>query len=149
MTTSRWRTPERPWAWPTARRRRGATTGFTYVEMVMVVFILSILAAIAVPVYQAQVLASKESVLRHNLAIVRERLDQFKADQDRYPSSLQELVERGYFREIPEDPFTGANEWEEVFEDYDPDQPDQEPGVFDVRSLSPEIGTDGRPYNEW
>lgn len=115
----------------------------------MVIMLLGILLAIAVPVYQAQILASKESVLKHNLALIRERLDQYKADKDRYPTSLEALVSEGYFRELPEDPITDSREWEEIYSDYDPDNPDEEPGIEDVRSLSPEIGSDGRPYSEW
>lgn len=127
-------------------RRSG---GFTFIEMVIVIVMLGILLGIAVPIYQAQIRASKESVLKHNLAIVRERLDQYKADRGRYPSSLEELVENGYLREIPEDPMTGTNEWEEIYEDYDPDEPDAEPGIYDVRSQSADLGVDGRAYSEW
>ena len=115
----------------------------------MVVVLLGILLGIAVPMYQAQVLASKESVLEHNLAIIRERLDQFKADRTKYPNSLQELVEAGYLRELPKDPITGDHEWEEVFTDFDPNEPDAEPGIYDVHSRSSETGSDGRPYSEW
>ncbi len=110
---------------------------------------LSILLAIAVPVYMAQVRVTREGVLKNNLAIMRERLDQFRADRNKYPNSLQELVDGGYLRELPEDPTTGSSEWEEVYSDYDPNEPDAEPGIFDVRSQSGEIGTDGRPYSEW
>jgi general secretion pathway protein G len=129
--------------------RARTTNGFTFIEMVMVMVVMGILLGIAIPIYRAQVLASKEGVLKHNLAILRERLDQYKADRNKYPSSLQELVEAGYLREIPEDPITGTNEWEEVYADYDPNEPDAEPGIEDVRSQSPEIGTDGRAYSEW
>jgi general secretion pathway protein G len=117
--------------------------------MVMVIVVMGILVGIAIPVYRAQVLSSKEAVLKHNLAVLRERLDQFKADRNKYPASLSELVQAGYLKEIPTDPMTGAAEWEEVFTDYDPDEPDAEPGVQDVRSRSEESGTDGRPYAEW
>jgi general secretion pathway protein G len=117
--------------------------------MIAVITVMGILAAIAVPIYQAQMRASKEAVLKNNLAVIRERLDQYKADRGDYPTSLDELVERGYFREIPEDPIAGVNLWEEVYEEYDPDDPEAEPGVFDVRSTSTEIGTDGVPYYEW
>jgi general secretion pathway protein G len=117
--------------------------------MVMVCVMISILVAIAVPVYQSQTLAAKESVLKNNLAIIRERLDQFKADRGVYPTLLDELVENGYLRELPEDPMTGEHTWEEIYEEFDPDQPEEELGVWDVRSFSPEIGTDGTPYNEW
>jgi len=123
--------------------------GFTFIEMVIVIAMLSILLATAVPVYMAQVRATKEGVLKNNLAIIRERLDQFKADRNKYPSSLQELVEGGYLREIPEDPMTETHEWEEVFSDYDPNEPDAEPGIFDVHSQSGETGSHGKPYSEW
>ena len=124
-------------------------SGFTFIEMVMVIMLLGILLAIAVPVYRAQILASKESVLKHNLALIRERLDQYKADKGKYPPSLEDLVSAGYFREIPEDPMTESREWEEIYSDYNPDNPDEEPGIEDVRSQSPETGSDGRPYSEW
>jgi general secretion pathway protein G len=129
--------------------RAGTSAGFTFIEMVMVMVVMGILLAIAVPIYNAQVLSSKETVLKHNLAIIRERLDQYKADRTKYPASLQELVEKGYLRELPEDPMTGGSEWQEVFEDFDPNEPDAEPGIFDVKSQSEEIGSDGRPYSEW
>ncbi|HSF18138.1 MAG TPA: type II secretion system protein [Vicinamibacteria bacterium] len=130
-------------------RKPGPPRGFTFIEMVIVIVMLGILLGIAVPVYQAQLRVSKESVLKHNLAILRERLDQFKADRNKYPASLDELVEGGYLREIPEDPMTSQRAWEEIFTDYDPNEPDAEPGVYDVKSQSAELGTDGRPYSEW
>jgi len=128
--------------------RRGQD-GFTFIEMVIVIVMLGILLGIAVPVYRAQLRSSKEAVLQHNLAILRERLDQYKADRNKYPQSLQELVENKYLRELPKDPMTESNEWEEIYEDFDPNEPDVQPGINDVRSRSPEIGSDGRPYSEW
>lgn len=123
--------------------------GFTFIELVMVITILGTLIAIAIPVYRAQILASKESVLEHNLAIIRERIDQYKADRDEYPASLAALVEAGYLREIPEDPMLERAEWEEVFAEFDPERPDQEPGIYDVHSLSGGVGSNGTPYSEW
>jgi general secretion pathway protein G len=123
--------------------------GFTFIELVMVITILGILVAVAIPVYRAQILASKESVLEHNLAIIRERIDQYKADRDQYPPSLAALVEADYLREIPEDPMTDSTEWEEVFAEFDPEQPDQEPGVYDVHSRSAGVSSKGNPYSEW
>ena len=125
------------------------TGGFTFIEMVIVIVMLGILMAIAVPVYMAQLRSTREGVLKNNLATMRERLDQYRADRNKYPSSLQQLVEGGYLRGLPEDPMTGANEWEEVYSDYDPNEPDAEPGIFDIHSRSAETGSDGRPYSEW
>ncbi len=130
-------------------RNRESGGGFTFIEMVMVITLVAILVAIAVPVYQAQILSSKEAVLKSNLVTIRDRLDQFKADRGVYPYSLEELVEAGYLRDIPEDPMMKANEWELIYEDYDPDEPDAELGVYDVRSLSQDFGMNGTPYNEW
>ena len=129
--------------------RRQDFKGFTFVELVMVITILGTLVAIAIPVYRAQILASKESVLQHNLAILRERIDQYKADRDEYPPSLSALVDAGYLREIPVDPMTDRTEWEEVFAEFDPERPEQEPGVYDIHSLSGGVGSDGRTYSEW
>ena len=127
----------------------GKNRGFTFIELVMVITLLAILIAIAIPVYRAQILASKESVLEHNLATLRDRIDQYKADRDEYPPTLDALVEAKYLRELPLDPITESNQWEEVFAEYDPERPDQEPGVYDVRSFSNRMGSDGRPYSEW
>ena len=127
----------------------GKNRGFTFVELVMVITLLGILISIAIPVYQAQILASKESVLQHNLATLRDRIDQYRADRDEYPASLEALVDAKYLRELPPDPMTDSNQWEEIFAEYDSEQPDQEPGVYDVRSFSNQIDSHGRPYNEW
>ena len=123
--------------------------GFTFIEMVIVIVMIGVLLGIAVPKYWTQVQISKESVLKSNLAVIRERLDMYKADRDKYPNSLQELVEAGYLREIPEDPMMGAAEWEEVYEDYDPNEPDAQPGISDVKSRSADIGSNGTAYSEW
>ena len=133
----------------TLRPKRNHSLGFTLIELVMVMLLLSILVGIAVPMYRTQVISSKEAVLAHNLAMIRERLDQYKADRGVYPASLEELVERGYFRELPTDPFTASSEWEPIYEDYNPDEPEAELGIYDVMSYSPEIGLDGRAYSEW
>ncbi len=127
----------------------GKNRGFTFVELVMVITLLGILISIAIPVYRAQVLATKESVLEHNLATLRDRIDQYRADRDEYPASLEALVDAKYLKELPRDPMTESNQWEEIFAEYDSEQPDQEPGVYDVRSFSNRIGSHGLPYNEW
>lgn len=124
-------------------------SGFTLIEMIIVMILVSVLAAIAVPAYQAQILRSKETVLQHNLAVIRERLDQHKADRHKFPESLTALVEAGYLKEIPEDPITSSQEWEEVFSDYNPDEPDAAQGIEDIHSSSAEVGSNGTPYSEW
>lgn len=129
--------------------RQGSAAGFSFLEMVLVLLVLGILFAIAVPRYQAQIVKAKEAVLEHNLATLRERLDQYRADHDEFPANLADLVVSGYVREIPEDPITQSILWEEVRDGYDPMFPDAPAGVSDVRSRSEEVGSDGRPYREW
>ncbi len=130
-------------------RRPAGQTGFSFIEMVLVIVILGVLFGIAIPRYQAQVLKAREAVLEHNLAVLRERLDQYRADRDAWPSSLGDLVVAGYLRQIPQDPMTGSILWDEVPGAYDPVFPEAPGGVADVRSRSEEVGTDGRPYREW
>src|SRR4051794_36448143 len=91
----------------TFRNRRG----FTLIELMIVVSIIGILAAIAVPNYQWSIIKTKEAVLREDLYNFRTTIDQFYADQGRYPNSLPELKEKKYLREIPKDPFTGKDDW--------------------------------------
>jgi general secretion pathway protein G len=80
---------------------------------------------------------------------LRDLIDQHYADKGRYPESLEALVEAGYLRQLPQDPMTGAADWETVFEEYDADDPVAQPGIYDVHSASPATALDGTPYNEW
>ncbi len=123
--------------------------GFSFIEMVLVLVVLGVLFGMAIPRYQAQIQRSREAVLEHNLAVLRERLDQYRADRDEFPASLAELVVAGYLREVPADPMTESINWDEVRDGYDPLFPESPAGVSDVRSRSTEVGSNGIPYNEW
>jgi general secretion pathway protein G len=128
--------------------RRGAS-GFTLIEMMMVAFIISVLAAIALPQYKNAIQQSRESVLKENLFRFRDMIDQYQADKGKYPASLEALVQDGYLRKIPVDPITGAADWEAVPAEPDPDNPGEAPGIYDVRSASTAQALAGTPYNEW
>src|ERR1051325_3122676 len=99
--------------------------GFTLLELMIVLTIIAILAGIAIPMYQSVVLRSKETVLKNNLHELRTTIDQYTADKKKAPQSLQDLVDGGYYREIPIDPITDSRETWEVVTDTSISAPDQ------------------------
>ncbi|PXV57049.1 type II secretion system protein G (GspG) [Dyella jiangningensis] len=117
---------------------------FTLIELLVVLAIIAALLTLVVPRYFEQVDKAKETVLRQNLASMRESIDHFHADQRRYPDSLKELVERRYLREIPKDTLTGnATSWKVT------PPPDGGTGVYDVHSGAPGKASDGTEYRTW
>ena len=116
----------------TLRRQRG----FTLLELVMVMTIIVILAAVGVTAYQKIQINAKETVLKQNLNTMRKLIDEFAADKERLPSSLQELADMGYMREVPIDPVLGEARWDEQMgEDTVALRGGQ--GLVDVKSLAP------------
>ena len=124
-------------------------SGFTLIELITVIAIVGVLTAIAVPQYKAAILQAKEGVLRQDLFLFRDTIDQYYVDKGKYPASLDALVEEGYLRKIPIDPVTQDADWVPVMQEPDPDRPGEPPGVFDVKSASTENSTAGTPYSEW
>ncbi len=123
-------------------------TGYTLLELMIVVAIAGILVTLAVPSFQQSVIKAREATLKQNLTTIRAVLDQHYADQGIYPQSLEALVEAGYLRQIPTDPFTKSSDtWQLVFEENAGD--DEAGGVFDVHSGSDQTATDGTLYSEW
>jgi general secretion pathway protein G len=124
--------------------------GFTILELMIVLTIIAILATIAIPMYQAVVLRSKETVLKNNLHELRTTIDQYTADKKKAPQSLQDLVDAGYYRQIPVDPITNSKDTWETVTDTSISSPDQtQSGVVDVKSGSTAISSEGTPYNSW
>lgn len=125
-------------------RAGGARRGTTLVELSIVIALLGILALVVVPNGRAYAERAREATLRQQLTAMRDQIDKFRADQKRYPGSLQELVEKGYLRAVPTDPYTGTNaSWKvEASEASEAD-------VYEVRSGSDAKARDGRPVSEW
>jgi len=130
----------------TGNRRR---LGFTLIEIMIVMAIISILVAVAVPMYKKSVDRAKESVLKQNLFTLRTVIDEYTYDKARAPQSLQDLVSEGYLRQIPVDPMTGESDWTVIIEDAVQSVNQNEPGIYDVRSKSDKRSLEGTPYTEW
>ena len=131
-------------------RIRSGRRGFTLVELMIVMTVISILVSIAVPIYQKSLVRAKESVLKNNLFTLRTVIDEYTYDKQKAPQTLQDLVSEGYLRKVPDDPVTGSDQtWKLVMEDATNSVNQTEPGIFDVRSGSDKTSLEGTPYSEW
>ncbi|WP_041432498.1 type II secretion system protein [Thiobacillus denitrificans] len=123
------------------RRRRG----FTLVELLVVMAIVALLLTLAMPRYFGHLESSRETILRQDLAVMRDAIDKYNGDTGRYPESLETLVEARYLRAVPVDPITErADTWQPL-----PPPDPESGGVYDVRSGAPGTARDGSSYADW
>ena len=134
--------------------RRGAgrlsgENGFTLIELMIVISIMLILMAIALPMYNQSILRAREAVLRQDLFTLRQVIDQYTLDKQKAPQALDDILQAGYLKRIPADPMTGQPNWEVVQEDVLESAEQQEPGISDVHSASNATASDGTAYSTW
>lgn len=134
----------------TQSKDRSRQRGFTLIELMVVISIIIILLSLAIPNYQSSILHAKETALHEDLYTLRSLIDQYTLDKQKAPQSLDDLVQAGYLKQLPKDPFTNARDsWVPVTDDsiMSPDQ--TEPGIIDVHSGSDQASSEGTAYSTW
>ena len=130
--------------------KTGRRRGFTLLELMIVLTLIAVLVGIAIPIYRTLILRSRESTLKVNLHSLREVIDQYTADKKKAPQTLQDLVDAGYFREMPLDPMTGHRDtWTADFDTSVSVSDQTETGITNVHSGSSGMSTEGTAYNTW
>jgi len=135
---------------PQRSARPRGLRGYTLIELIIVMAIISILLATAVPMYQKSLVRTKESLLKNNLFTLRTVIDEYTFDKQKAPQTLQDLVDQGYLRGIPLDPMTGSSQtWRVIMEDAVSMVDQTQPGIYDVHSGSDLKSLEGTPYADW
>jgi general secretion pathway protein G len=132
-----------------SRAKLGRSSGFTLLELMIVISMILILMSIALPIYTQSVVRARESVLRQDLFELRSLISQYTLDKQKAPQGLDDLVQGGYLKALPKDPMTNEANWEVVQEDVLLSADQQDPGIDDVHSASNATGTDGTAYSTW
>jgi general secretion pathway protein G len=127
-----------------------ATDGFTLVELMVVMLIIAVLAAIAIPSYLSSIKAAREAVLKEDLHVLRQAIDAYTSDKEKAPQSLDDLVQAGYIKTLPVDPMThSSTTWVTATDESLSNVDQTEPGINDVHSGSDQVGSDNQPYSSW
>src|SRR5215469_10163329 len=132
------------------RSKRRQESGFTLMELMIVMMIIGVLTTLAIPSFVGAVRSAREAVLKEDLQVMRSAIDSYTLDKQKAPQSLDDLVQEGYLKVIPEDPMTKSRDtWQTSVSDslHSIDQTD--PGIDDVHSGAEETGSDGQPYSTW
>jgi general secretion pathway protein G len=134
----------------TTRPATKHSSGFTLVELMVVMLIISILLAIAVPSYMSAIRSAREAALREDLHTMRDAIEQYTEDKEQAPQSLDDLVQSGYLKALPIDPMTHrADTWVPDQSDTYSSVDQSQTGINDVHSGSDQVGGNGEPYSQW
>jgi len=128
--------------------RARARDGFTLIELMVVMVIIVLLAAVGVAIYGKSIESAKEAALKTDLSDMRRAIDAYYADKQKYPATLDALVTEKYLKNIPKDPITNTADWQTTMSERDPANPSAEPGISEVKSNASGTATDGTPYSE-
>jgi len=131
------------------RLRVYKSRGFSLLELLVVISIISIFLSIAMPPYSRSIVAARERALRSDLALLRGAIWQYTLDKQKAPQGLSDLKNAGYISDYPKDPMTHESNWEFVQEEVMLSFDQQDPGITDVHSASNAIGSDGTAYSTW
>ena len=128
----------------------GRDSGFTLLELMIVMMIIATLAAIAIPAYTRNVMAAREAVLKEDLQVMRTAISSYTVDKQQAPQTLDDLVTAGYLKAIPKDPITGRTDTWQTTQSDTMDSVDQtQAGIDDVHSGAQLTAIDGTSYNTW
>jgi general secretion pathway protein G len=131
-------------------KNRSQQSGFTLIELMVVMSIIAILAVLAIPYFKGAIQHAREAALKEDLHVMRVAIDSYTADKQKAPQTLDDLIQDGYIRSIPEDPMTHSKDtWVTDTSDSLSSVDQTEPGIDNVHSGSDETGSDGQPYSSW
>jgi len=131
-------------------RRPKHESGFTLIELMIVMMIVAILSMVAIPRFTAAMRKAREAVLREDLHVMRSAIDAYTMDKQKAPQSLDDLVQSGYLKVIPEDPMTYSRDtWVTNTSDSLSSIDQTEPGIEDVHSGSQDVSDNGETYSAW
>ncbi len=132
------------------RRYGRSDRGWTLIELLVVLSLIMILASLAMNNYRMSIRNAEEAALKSNLYRMRDAIDQYYADKGNYPASIQALVSDGYMRAVPMDTITHSTEtWTTVPAEADQSKPTSDPGIYDVKSGSDAMASNGTRYADW
>jgi len=132
------------------RRMRKQDAGFTLIELMIVMAIIGVLAVVAIPRFQTSLKLAREAVLKEDLHVLRASIDSYTMDKQKAPQSLDDLIQDGYLKAIPEDPMTHSKDtWVTETSDSMHSLDQTDPGIDDIHSGSQDLGIDGQPYSSW